>query len=218
MQPCGLDVAALTEGRPFCAGVVLVVNGLLVATLNRDHVPAELEGRALRVGGVGGGQEPGETIWECAEREALEEVGRGVTLVRSPRTYLRDLPDGDLRPARCRDELAPLLFESWERPDPAPYAAGLPTGRRVYGAIFLARPSAQDLRPVDVEGLLLIKSEHWSFVDRQARVREALDAGAVVVERDAIDPDQRLWSFPEESMRAVCELVANEPELLAVLS
>ena len=79
MQPCGLDVAALTEGQPFCAGVVLMVDGRLVLTLNHDHLPAALSGTALRVGGVGGGQEAGETIRECAMREAR---GSG----RSPRT------------------------------------------------------------------------------------------------------------------------------------
>jgi 8-oxo-dGTP pyrophosphatase MutT (NUDIX family) len=210
MPPCGLDVAATTAGQPFCAGVVLVSDGQLVLTLNRDHAP---DG-ALRVGGVGGGQEPDETIWQCAEREALEEVGCAVRLVRSPRTFLREMPAGELRPTRCRDEIAPLLFEWGRRPAPAPYAPGLPSGERLYGAMFLARTPAKALRPADVEGLLFASAEHWSFVDREASIRELLHAGAQLVERDPIDRDQRLWSFPEESMRVVCELVANEPDLL----
>ena len=194
-----------------------MVDGRLVLTLNHDHLPADLEGTALRVGGVGGGQEPGETIWECAAREAFEEIGCEVALIKSPRTYLRETPDGVLRQARCRDEVAPLLFEWAERSDPAPYALGLPTGPRLYGAMFLGRPASPELRPADVEGLLVMPSTLWRLVDRGATVREAVDAGAVLIERDRIEPDLRLWSFREESMRAVCELATRDPELLAPL-
>jgi 8-oxo-dGTP pyrophosphatase MutT (NUDIX family) len=217
MPPCGLDVAATTSGQPFCAGVILMLEGQLVTTLNHDHLPAGLEGTALRVGGVGGGQEPGETIWECAAREALEEVGCEVELIRSPRTYLRETPDGVLRQARCRDEVAPLLFEWAERSDPAPYAPGLPAGSRLYGAMFFGRPASPDLRPADVDGLLLMPSTLWRLVDREATIRETVEAGATLIERERIEPDLRLWSYPQESMRAVCELATRSPELLAPL-
>lgn len=216
VQHCGLEVARVTAGQPFCAGVILMINGRFVLTLNRDHVPRTLEGTTLRVGGVGGGQESGETIWECATREALEEGGCEVRLVSAPRTYLRE-NEGALRRARCRDEIAPLLFE-WgpnKTPD-EPYAPGLPTGPFLYGAMFLARPLGP-IHPADVEGLLMIPPELWSLVDRQATIREAVDAGAVLLEREPLEPDLRLWSFPEESMRAVCELAARDPELLAPL-
>jgi 8-oxo-dGTP pyrophosphatase MutT (NUDIX family) len=218
MPPCGLDVAAATKGQPFCAGVVLMLDNRLVLTLNRDHLPSELDGSALRVGGVGGGQEAGETIWECAAREAVEEIGSEVTLIRSPRTYIRELPDGVPRQARCRDAIAPLLFEWAERPDPSPYAPGLPSGPRLYGAIFLARPASQDFGPVDVEGLLLMSPSDWGLVDQRVTLREAAKAGVSLIERGPIQTETRLWSFPEESMRAVCELVACDPELLAPLS
>jgi 8-oxo-dGTP pyrophosphatase MutT (NUDIX family) len=213
MPPCGLDVSATTQGQPFCAGVVLLLDGRVVLTLNRDHAP---DG-ALRVGGVGGGQEPGETIRECAEREALEEVGCEVKLISSPRTYLRELPSGTTRLARCRDDVAPLLFEWWDRADPAPYAPGLPAGPRIYGAIFLGRASSPDLLPADVEGLLVIPLELWGLVDREVTIREAVDAGAVLMERKPLELELRLWSFPEESMRAVCELAIQDPELLTPL-
>jgi 8-oxo-dGTP pyrophosphatase MutT (NUDIX family) len=191
-----------------------MLDGQLVTTLNHDHLPVDLGGTALRVGGVGGGQEPGETIWECAAREALEEVGCEVELIRSPRTYLRETPDGVLRQARCRDEVAPLLFEWGERSDPAPYAPGLPSGSRLYGAMFLGRPASGELRPADVEGLLMMPPSAWSLVERGVKLRDALDAGISLLEREPLPRDARLWSFPEESMRAVCELAGRDPALL----
>jgi 8-oxo-dGTP pyrophosphatase MutT (NUDIX family) len=215
MPPCGLDVAATTAGQPFCAGVILMVDGRLVATLNRDHLPAELEDKALRVGGVGGGQEPGETIWECAVREALEEVSCDVKLLSSPRTYLRDV-DGSLRPARCRDALAPLLFEWGPREDSAPYAPGLPSGERLYNAFFLARTSGAP-HPGDVEGLVLMPPSVWPLIERQATIRDVVEAGASVLERTRILDETRLWTFPDDSMRTVCELVTRDPELVAAL-
>jgi hypothetical protein len=216
VRPCGLDVGALTAGQPFCAGVILMVEARLVLTLTSDHLPAELEGSALRVGGVGGGQEAGETIWECAAREALEEIGCEVKLMNAPRTYLRE-NGGALRRTRCRDEVAPLLFE-WspnKTPD-KPYAPGLPKGPLLYGAMFLAQPKGT-IRPGDVEGLLLISPAMWSLIVDQATLGELTEAGATLIKRELLDPDLRLWSFPEESMRAVCELAAHDAELLSPL-
>jgi 8-oxo-dGTP pyrophosphatase MutT (NUDIX family) len=216
MQPCGLDVAATTAGRPFCAGVILMIEGRLVLTLNRDHLPAELEISALRVGGVGGGQEAGETIWECAAREAHEEIGCEVRLVNAPRTYVRE-NGGALRTARCRDDIAPLLFEANPNKTPEkPYAPGLPTGPLLYGAMFLAQPLAS-IRPADVEGLLLITPTTWSLIDEQATLRELVDAGSTLIEGAPIPPETTVWAHPEESMRTVCELARREPDLLAPL-
>jgi 8-oxo-dGTP pyrophosphatase MutT (NUDIX family) len=216
MRPCGLDVAALTAGQPFCAGVILMIERQLVLTLNHDHLPQELQEVALRVGGVGGGQEAGETIWECAAREAREEVGCDVKLINAPRTYLRER-GGPLRRTRCRDEIAPLLFEWFPNKTPdEPYAPGLPTGPLLYGAMFLAQPKAT-VRPADVEGLLLISPAMWSLVDDQATLCELMESGATLIERRPIRRDTPLWAFPEESMRAVCELAERDAELLSPL-
>ena len=216
MPPCGLDVTAVTLGQPFCAGVILLIDGRLVLTLNQDHLPADLEGAALRVGGVGGGQEPGETIWECAAREAREEVGCEVRLVNASRTYLRE-NEGALRRARCRDEIAPLLFESGPNKSPdEPYASGLPTGPVLYGAMFLAQPLGRVL-PGDVEGLLLISPTTWPLIAAKATLGELVADSATLIERRRISPDTPVWAFQEESMKTVCELATRDPELLAPL-
>jgi len=72
------------------------------------------------VGGSAGGQEPGETVWDCALRAAREETHVGVELIPSPE---------ELRRIRVLDPVAPLLFSRTANPRPdRPYAPGLPTG------------------------------------------------------------------------------------------
>ena len=64
------NVELITKDQPFCAGVILFQDQNLVITLNTDGLPASLEGSgALRIGAIGGGQEAGELIWQCALRE-----------------------------------------------------------------------------------------------------------------------------------------------------
>ena len=212
MPPCGLDVAAVTEGQPFCAGVVLMIDGRLVFTLDREHAPtADL----IRVGGVGGGQEPGESIVGCALREAREELAVEVDLISSPRTYIDD-QGGDLRLTRCTDEIRPLVFWSRSRPDPTPYAPGLPAGPTLYGAMYLARLRGEP-RPGDVDALFYLAPSNWALIDRQAQIGEAIKHGCELIERTPLQRDLRLWTDDEETMRAVCELATSDPELFAPL-
>jgi ADP-ribose pyrophosphatase YjhB (NUDIX family) len=214
MPPCGLDVAAITAGQPFCAGVILMVDRRLLLTLDREHAPAD---GVIRVGGVGGGQEPGETIVQCALREAREELSVDVELVSAARTYI-DYSSGsrNLRIARCTDEIRPFVFWSVPRRDPKPYAPGLPAGRMLYGAMYLARPRGE-LEPGDVEALLLAPPSGWPLVERMATIAEALEDGCRLLERVALPHALRLWTDDQETMRTVFELAAGDPELLAQL-
>jgi 8-oxo-dGTP pyrophosphatase MutT (NUDIX family) len=214
MPPCGLDVAAVTAGQPFCAGVIAMVAGRLVVTLARDHAPGD---GFIRVGGVGGGQEPGETVVECALREAREELGVDVELVSSPRTYIDDL-DGHVRAARCTDPMRPLVFWSTPRPDPRPHGPGLPEGPTLYGAMYLARLDREP-EPGDVDALLLTTASEasWRLVEQGTTLGEALDADCRLIERAPLARDLRLWAPGEEAMRTVFELAGREPGLLAPL-
>jgi 8-oxo-dGTP pyrophosphatase MutT (NUDIX family) len=77
-----IEVRRLTSGRPFCAGVLVVRDGGLLAAFSAAGVDAsQVSGAEWFAGGVGGGQEPGEDIWDCALREAREELGVPVRLV-----------------------------------------------------------------------------------------------------------------------------------------
>jgi len=214
-----LDLAALTDDQPFCAGVVLARDGRLVVTLNDDHVPAEVGRPALRVGGVGGGQEPRENIWECALREAHEEVGVAVDLVPSPATYFHDWETQELvEVERVEDELAPVLVERWERPSPdVPFAPGLPTGPHVYGATFLGvAGAAAELRPCDVVALLLVEPSVWPLLEETPTLGDAAAAGAQLVAAAPIAEDAVLWMHPHESLRVVVRLL-EQPSVGAAL-
>ncbi len=214
-----VEVAALTAGAPFNAGLVLVQDHRLVLTLNTDDMPVDFAGRAFCVGWVGGGQEPGETVWECALREAHEEVAAFVDLVPAPVTYFYDWEERVLREAECADPDPPLLFERMPRanPDVAPHA-GLPAGPYLYAATFLALAgSAAPLHPGgDVAGLLLLPLELWPFVAEGAAISEAVAAGAEVIEREPLPPDARLWLHPTATIRVAVPLLEEASVRAAV--
>ena len=214
-----LGLAALTQGQPFCAGAVVCHRGRLVLTLNDDHMPADVQG-AVRVGAVGGGQEPGENVWECALREAHEELGVAVDLVPAPATWFYDWEERELRRVeQAEDELAPLLVTRSERPEPdVPFRPGLPTGPYLYSAEFLARAGeAAELRPgSDLVGLLLLPLTSWPLLETGASLAELERAGAEVVGVRAIDAGTRLWVHPHEGLRLTRPLL-DEPDVRAVL-
>jgi hypothetical protein len=212
-----LNVHHLTSHQPFCAGVVLIYRDCLVVTLNTDGLPSGPPGDdRWRVGGVGGGQEPEETIWECALREAREELCNEVELVTSRCTYFHDIDSGDLYEVACSDNTAPLLLERQSNFYPyTPYRPGLPTGPYTYFGIFLARLKGDIIQPGDdVEGLLLIPLALWSVLLQQPALGTMLQHGANVIERESLPRTRKLWVSPDESFRVVVPLLMQHPELL----
>jgi 8-oxo-dGTP pyrophosphatase MutT (NUDIX family) len=215
-----LRLAALTDGQPFCSGLVLVHRGRLVLTLNDDDVAPDVPRPALRVGAVGGGQEPGENIWECALREAHEEVGIAVDLVPAPLTAFYDWEERELRPVEhVEEEIAPLVVHRWERPNPdVPYKPGLPTRPYLYGAEFLARAGdALEPRPGDdVAGLLLLPLDSLSAVNGDPTLESVRTSGVEVIPARELPRGVRLWVHPHEGLRVTAPLL-EEPSVRAAL-
>ena len=208
-----IHVEALTRDEPFFAGVVVFRRGRLVLALNDDHLPSELaDGKTYRVSLIGGGPEARESVWECALREAHEEIGVPVDLVPSPVTHLFDWEERTLREVECTDELpAPVLLERSERPEPdVASKPGLPSGPYLYVATFLAvaGPAAEP-RPGDVAGLVLLPLDLWPLVADGATVAELVAAGAEIVTDDGVPSDARVWLHPNESGRLVVDLLAD---------
>jgi 8-oxo-dGTP pyrophosphatase MutT (NUDIX family) len=192
-----LDLARLTSGQPFCAGVVLFEHGRLLATI----APAELDATPVwLVGGVGGGQEPGESIWQCAAREAREELCTDVELLSSPVTYFDDGDAGEARPVACRDRVAPLVLQRRRRPEPErPYRAGLPTGPYLYLAAFLGRISGPPPRPGDdAAGLLSVPLAAWALLEQRP-----------------LERSRALWLPAAETWRVVARALARPATMSA---
>lgn len=179
------------------AGAIVLDRGLLVATLNDDHLPPELDdGSWLRVGGVGGGCEAGESCVECAEREAREELSVAVELVSSPITFVF----GDAEPE----------LHDWPGV-PAPFAW---QHRGEYTcALFAGRPAGEPRPGDDVVALILLPAFDWPLLERLPAIGDVEAAGYRVLEARPLSRDIRLWVDPDEALRVVAPLVEAHREV-----
>jgi len=213
-----INVRHLTTNQPFCAGVVLLQGGKLVVTLNAELATGANKERhttTYRIGGVGGGQEPGETIWECATREAYEELGTDVHLHPSPVTYFHDRDDGETYKVSCADPISPFLLERQSNLYPyTPFKPGLPSGQYTYFSIFLAEVGKPITHPGDVEGLLFIPLNLWLLLQQNVTLEKLLQQGATLIERHTLTRTSQLCIHPWESFNIIVSLLQNHPELL----
>lgn len=208
-----IDVDKLTGNQPFCAGVVWIREGKVAVTINPDGIPEKLAGKALRIGGVGGGQEPGETLMECALREAQEELGNPeVRLLPSSVTYFHNMDTDEVVQVKCTDATAPLLLQRMTSRNPdKPYKPGLPTGPYVYFGLYLGETDEVRINPDDdVAGILFVPVERWPQMEQGGTLGQALEMGSELLERAPIPRDMRLWVPENESMRTVMRLLKEE--------
>ena len=216
----GLDVAALTRGRPCCAGVLVVERGGLLTTLSSPHGPAALQhGNEWYVGGVGGGQEPDEDVWGTAQREAREELGVPVELLPSLITHVQDLDDGTSWTATATDAIAPFGLQRVRNENAnRPFKPGLPTGPFTYFALFLARFTS-DSGELDHRGDEDIAALFWTpldlltrMVDQAVTVRHLLAGGGRMATGE-VTTDALVRLSPRESLAMlVAPLVTHVEE------
>lgn len=209
-----LHIESLTFNQPFCAGVFLVREERVVMTLNADMDArdgmAAMSDRVLRIGGVGGGQEPEETMPACALREAREELAtERVRLKSSPLTYFHDVDTGEIRRVAVRDELAPFLLQRATNPTPEqPYKPGLPVGPYIYYGIYAAEADeSEPLAPGDDVGALLsIPIGSWEEIEQGLPLSEALARGCAITEAVPLNRNTWLHVPDSESMRILMRL------------
>lgn len=208
-----VHIAEITDNQPFCAGVFVTKGDKILITLNPDGLPEELENRAWRVGAVGGGQEPNETILECAIREAKEEISVDVRVESSPVTFFHDIDQRTIEKVQVKDEIAPYLLERVSNPFPdRPYREGLPVGPYIYFAIYLA--NVDDWEEVkagdDVQGLLLVPVTEWDSLNQGNTIAELRTKGVEVVHLRTPDESKKIWIPENESLTTVCRLLTSK--------
>ncbi len=212
-----IEVRHLTTNQPFCAGVILIHQGNLVVTLHSNGLPAARgKGDTYRVSGVSGGQEPGETVWDCAAREAKEELGTQVQILSSPCSYFHDIDSGQVYEVSCKDSVAPFLLE--RQSNLYPYTSsrpGLPSGPYTYFGLFLAQAQQGMIQPGNaVQGLLFIPLRLWNLLLQEPTLASVLEQGGHLIEREPLLRTHRLWVHPHESFGVAATLLKNHPELL----
>jgi 8-oxo-dGTP pyrophosphatase MutT (NUDIX family) len=222
LQSGQVSVSAVTSGQPSCAGVLLIRQGRLLCSLSTENSSSPPGHRRWRVGGVGGGREPDEDIWQCTRREAQEELGCTVQLVSAPLTYLHDSDTGDVAPIRCSDAPAPFCLQRQRNADPTkPFRPGLPAGPYTYFALFLARPADgkhDRLSPGDDAGVLLwMPLARWRMLSEGPTLQAALAVGAGIIATRRVDRRAVLWLPSDESLTAVAPLLLAHPELETIL-
>lgn len=201
-----MNIEELTHNQPFCSGVILLQEDSILVTLNKDHLPDNIAGYCLRIGGVGGGQEPDETLLQCALREAEEELSQSVDLISSPVTYFHDMDSDEIRSIACTDLIAPFLLQRMKNPTPStPYKQGLPTGPHLYFGQYLA--SAKHLAPSpgdDVEALMWVPLDAWNRLNDLPTIGEL---GLLTIRSEPLAPDTRLYLPADESLSTVVHLL-----------
>lgn len=209
------DIRRLTGGRPFCAGVLLVHEGKVLATLNANGVDAaEASGTDWYVGGVGGGMEPGEDIWDCALREAREELGVPVRLVPSERTYLHDIDSDQLRESRTDDAPAPFIVQRFRNDDPVtPFRPDLPAGPYTYFCMFLAEfteaPAAFESDDPDIAALVWLPLKAGELIGEGVTFADLTAAGTTLAAGGPIADEARIHLTRTETLRIAGPLLAD---------
>jgi 8-oxo-dGTP pyrophosphatase MutT (NUDIX family) len=193
----GTCLAERTRGRPLCAGVLIVERGrILLAVGSSDRWESGPEGLRVPVTGISGGQEPGEDLVACAQREAQEELGCAVDLRHSPTTFV-ELPDEPLRVARFADQPAPILYQIQRRKTSTPFAAGLPAGDRLHIGIYHAVPHSRP-RPADVPAIIHVPPQALGAICCGVK-RTLLASLGVDIECSATLPDDAVLVIPRTS-------------------
>lgn len=210
-----IDVVQKTYNQPFCAGVLIRQGDKILVTLNPDGIPkTKGEQNFLRIGLIGGGQEPGETILECAIREAKEELSihKVQVLSSDPTYYYEPSTQKAPIPISCKDEIAPLFFSKGRNPNPTtPYKPNLPIGPHLYFALYEAEVDVNQIQPGDdVVGLLWIPIKLVKDLNLSPNLETLIHQGCQFIERDPLDQQTRIFLAEDELLPKIVPLLDGQ--------
>lgn len=141
--------------------------------------------------GIGGHLEPGETLTECAEREAREEIGAEVELRHAERTF-RVSSAGEVSEIAVSDYPAPYAWYEMIHTPGSPRE-----GQRyqivIYRAVLVGELS--ELKADEVCGVIAMTDQQVADASgRKTTLRELIGEGAeLVAEVPGLDPETRLF-------------------------
>jgi len=163
------------------AGAYVVVDGRFAFA-----VGPTTDGTSLAVYRLGGRREPGETPWQCAERELLEEAGLRIHPRTPPRTYWFQLCDD-------ASQIDALVERHWpprpEAPTPIFVARGIGANVNRLSAMYLAIAEGSPEPLNETHGLIfLTPAEVFAILNRPLTLRQYLRAGGRVILRPGL-PD-----------------------------
>lgn len=191
-------------GRVVTAGAYVVAGDRVVFMVG---LPSGASDR-LGVARLGGHREGGETAWQCAAREVLEEASVVVRPLIPPATYWVGPPH----------DPAALAVGAWESETPAEPAPLLvawreEAGERRLSVTYLALADGPPVPAAEAQSLLLLRRQD---ILRVARERLTLDAllrsGAQAVLGTALDP--LLPLEPLLQLRALACILDRHPSVL----
>lgn len=159
--------------------------------------------------GIGGHREVGESWADCARREVREEVGAGVELRDSPRSWHLS-PDGALEPVRMADRPRPLALYEMVPPPEAP-----DTGNYrlvIFRSSLVTPPGGLRLSPDEVAAVLaLTAAQLVRCLELPQPLGSLLDSGgALLAESTSLDRATAL--VPIGTARALATLVGRIPD------
>lgn len=136
---------------------------------------------------VGGGVEAGETLIDCAKREAREEASCEIQLHSAVRTYLRTA-EGKLSVVSVDDKPTPLALYEKIFPHP-PDHPELRRPSKLLIVIYLAECLGDPRPSREIPALLVMKSEQYQQAIQEIPLAQLLAAGAELIEAQHIPRD-----------------------------
>jgi 8-oxo-dGTP pyrophosphatase MutT (NUDIX family) len=159
--------------------------------------------------GIGGHREPGEGWLDCAQREALEEIGTDVEILSAPKTWY--IPErAPAQQVEVRDRPRPLaLYEMIHPP-------GTPRAGEVYRiVVYRARLHSLPRHLPEDEVLAVITLTQQQVIrglDRKPTLSKLLDEGARIV-ASTRPVDGRIRMYPLGTARALAHVLRHMQEL-----